>query len=184
MQYHWRDALCNALEHNRGDAHHRYVQLATVDPTGWPANRTVVFRGFSEDQQRLQVATDARSDKVRQLANCGQGEICWYFTRSREQFRIRGPIAVHDASSAGAQARRRLWFAMSPVARAQFFWPDPGRPLGEGSAVAEDEAPPPSFLLLELEPQRVDHLQLRPNPQCRVLSRLQQGAWHAEAVNP
>ena len=184
MDYHWRHALQDALRRNRGDAHHRYFQLATIDEAGWPANRSVVFRGFSDDGQRLQVATDARSDKVAQLAAAGRGEICWYFTRSREQFRIRGFIDVHDAAAPEAAARSGLWSSMSAAARAQFFWPAPGRPLGEGEPVAEEELPPPSFLLLELDPQRVDHLQLGPGPQRRRSSTLQQGAWHAWAVNP
>ncbi len=184
MDYYWRDALHDALRRNRGDAHHRYFQLATVDEAGWPANRTVVFRGFSDDDQRLQVATDARSAKVAQLAAASRGEICWYFTRSREQFRIRGSIELHGTAGPGSAACSSLWNSMSEAARTQFFWPAPGAPLAETEAIAESNLPPSSFLLLELAPERVDHLQLRPDPQRRQVSALQQGTWHAQAVNP
>ncbi len=180
MNYHWRDALTDALRRNRRDAHHRYIQLATLTGDGWPANRTVVFRGFSEDGQRLQVATDARSDKVTQLARHGPVEICWYFTRSREQFRIRGEATLHN----DGPARAGLWSSLSEAARVQFFWRDPGRPLGDGDAVPSVEGPPETFLLLEVIPLRVDHLRLAAEPQQRFLSELREGGWRAEPVNP
>lgn len=181
MNYSWRDALSHALRRNRRDAHHRYMQLASLGTDGRPANRTVVFRGFSEDDQRLQVATDARSEKVAQLAARGSVEVCWYFTRSREQFRIRGEAALHAAGP----ARLRLWSKLSEAARAQFFWPDPGLPLGEGDKVTQlGNGPPDSFVLLEIAPSRVDHLQLAADPQQRFLSELRDSRWESHAVNP
>lgn len=184
MSYNWRDALSEALRHNRRDAHHRYLQLASLGLDGWPANRTVVFRGFSADGQRLQVATDTRSDKVSQLRERSEVEICWYFTRSREQFRLRGHAFLHDEASAQSEARDRLWSSMSDAARAQFFWRDPGQPLGEGTEIDLASAAPSSFLLLEIEPLAVDHLKLSANPQERYLSQLDSGSWQAIAVNP
>lgn len=184
MNYNWRDALSEALRRNRRDAHHRYIQLATLASDGWPANRTVVFRGFSEDDLRLQVATDTRSDKVAQLKANNAVEICWYFTRSREQFRIRGEASLHDAGASGSEARDRLWSSMSDAARAQFYWRDPGLPLGEGNRVSGDESPPPSFLLLEVTPLCVDHLQLASEPQQRHLSDYRGGEWQVVAINP
>ena len=187
MNYHWREALSDALRRNRRDAHHRYLQLATLGADGWPANRTVVFRGFSADGLRLQVATDTRSDKVGQLKERHEVEICWYFTRSREQFRIRGKAVLHDDSSTESEAREQLWSSMSDAARAQFFWRDPGQPLGEGEELAqtaEGSAAPSSFLLLEIEPLAVDHLKLSADPQERYLSRLDDDSWQATAVNP
>ncbi len=184
MNDNWRASLSQALRRNRRDAHHRYMQLATLAEDGWPANRTVVFRGFSEDGQRLQVATDTRSAKVAELAEHDGVEICWYFTRSREQFRIRGQASLHDAFSSEAAARARLWSSLSEGARAQFYWPDPGRPLGEGDTVAAGDGPPASFLLLEVTPLRVDHLELEADPQQRRLSRQLDGAWQTIAINP
>jgi PPOX class probable FMN-dependent enzyme len=181
VNYSWRDALSHALRRNRRDAHHRYMQLASLATDGQPANRTVVFRGFSEDDQRLQVATDARSEKVAQLAAVVAVEICWYFTRSREQFRIRGEAVLH----AEGPARHRLWSSLSEAARAQFFWPDPGLPLGEGDeATQAGDGPPDSFVLLEIAPFRVDHLQLGADPQQRFLSELRDGRWESQPVNP
>ncbi len=45
----WRSLITRALHHNRSLAYSRYVQLATIKENGFPANRTVVFRGFLED---------------------------------------------------------------------------------------------------------------------------------------
>lgn len=44
----WRSPLSRAIHLNRSQAHHRFLQLATVTPGGQPRNRTVVFRGFME----------------------------------------------------------------------------------------------------------------------------------------
>ncbi|MEO1006929.1 MAG: pyridoxamine 5'-phosphate oxidase, partial [Cyanobacteria bacterium J06638_38] len=41
----WRSLLSGAIHRNRSQPHSRYFQLATVTPEGYPANRTVVFRG-------------------------------------------------------------------------------------------------------------------------------------------
>ncbi len=184
MNYNWRESLAEALRRNRRDADHRYFQLATLAEDGWPANRTVVFRGFSEDGQRLQVATDARSEKHTQLATNPQVEVCWYFVRSREQFRIRGRAALHDAGAVEAPARERLWNAMSDAARAQFFWRDPGAALGEGADIPVTQSPPASFLLLEVEPLQIDHLQLASQPQQRHRSWIERGAWQSFPMNP
>jgi len=44
----WRVIIERALQINRNERHSRYFQLATIRPQGTPANRTVVFRGFSQ----------------------------------------------------------------------------------------------------------------------------------------
>ncbi|KAF8780237.1 hypothetical protein HU200_001907 [Digitaria exilis] len=85
----WRALLQRALDGNAHLRHSTYIQLATVGAGGWPANRTVVFRGFQEHCDKIQINTDARSNKI-----------CWYFTDSWEQFRISGIIDVIDGSSA------------------------------------------------------------------------------------
>ena len=77
-----------ALRKNRRDAHHRYFQMATVTAEGHPKNRTVVFRGFCADDTSLLVITDRRSEKIVELEQNAAVEVAWYFTRTREQFRI------------------------------------------------------------------------------------------------
>ena len=185
MTYYWRNSLDDAIAHNRRDAHHRYIQLATPGEDGYPANRTVVFRGFVDDGG-LTFVTDGRSRKVRQVCGNDGAEICWYFTRSREQFRIRGKLAFFDGNSARSAARTEVWSRLSEGAREQFFWPTPGAPRGGGSEPrACEDGPPESFLLAVLSPDRIDHLQLAASPQRRFISVADSnGGWAWEAVNP
>ncbi len=189
MDYFWRDALSKAIRGNQQDAHHRYLQVATVRRDGSPANRTLVFRGFFDKGEVLQMVTDLRSEKVDQIQHERNAEICWYFTRSREQFRLSGSLAavgdpaVLPATQALSTARESLWASLSPAARAQFFWPEPGKPLDDSGALEETDAAPETFMLLLFTATRVDHLQLS-GKQRRMLSQHSGKQWHCEAVNP
>ena len=105
--YDWQSALKEALRKNKRDAHNRYLQLATVREDGSPANRTVVFRGFTENSSQLCMVTDLRSEKLAEIALQPMGEACWYFTNTREQFRLRGELTA-DGASDSVQRRATL----------------------------------------------------------------------------
>ncbi|XP_020531497.1 pyridoxine/pyridoxamine 5'-phosphate oxidase 2 isoform X6 [Amborella trichopoda] len=97
----WKQLLLTALETNAHLKYSSFFQLvislsATVRPNGKPANRTVVFRGFQEGSDKIQINTDSRSHKIEDIKHCPFGEICWYFTDSWEQFRIEGRIDIID----------------------------------------------------------------------------------------
>lgn len=182
----WRSPLARALHRNRAQPQSRYFQLATVTTNGRPANRTVVFRGFLEPN-RLQLFTDARSAKLTQLtAGC---ELCWYFAKTREQFRIEGAIAAVTGADSGdlQTARQQLWQRLSPAARQQLYWPQPGGVWEEAAiaSVAEDpDRPPENFVLLVISPIAVDHLQLAPDPQERWSYQLMETDWQRQRLNP
>jgi pyridoxamine 5'-phosphate oxidase len=189
----WRSPLSRALHLNRSQAHSRYFQLATVKKEGFPANRTVVFRGFLEDSDRLKIITDSRSDKIEDIQNRPWGEICWYFTQTREQFRIFGNLIVvtKDCTDrALKQARQETWQNLSDTARQQFTWFHPKQTKTENkeSFIATQpskEEPLDNFYLLLLEPQRVDHLELKGEPQNRSLYvREDSQTWSMRSVNP
>ncbi len=42
----------------------QFFQLATVKPDGKPANRTVVYRGFDSESERILFTTDTRSANI------------------------------------------------------------------------------------------------------------------------
>ncbi|MEE4660863.1 MAG: pyridoxamine 5'-phosphate oxidase family protein [Halieaceae bacterium] len=188
MNYNWKTALEAAIKRNRRDAHHRYLQLATLREDGSPANRTLVFRGFAQDSDCLQMVTDARSEKPDQIRRDARAEICWYFTGSREQFRLQGSLSIVAGTPAEEpavqDARRALWSALSGPARAQFFWAAPGQPVEVVDELPQTDAVPDHFLLLVFDPFRVDHLRLAADPQQRRLSLRKAGEWQAQAVNP
>ena len=125
----WRSHLSHALHCNRSQPYSRYLQLATVDTQGLPTNRTVVFRGFLEDSNQLQFITDARSHKIAHIQAQPWAEICWYFTKSREQFRLLGQLVLVKATDLEPNlqlARQQVWQKLSDSARQQFCWPEPG----------------------------------------------------------
>ena len=187
----WRSPLSRALHRNRSLVYARYAQLATVRADGRPANRTIVFRGFLEDQGHLQFITDRRSAKADQIMAHPWGELCWYFPKTREQFRLAGPLTLVSADHSSAdlnQARQQQWADLSDAARLQFAWPDPGQPrAADGFAPPPPDPadPPDTFCLLLLLAQQVDHLELRGEPQNRYRYRLQDDAgWAVEDINP
>ncbi|WP_366524997.1 Npun_F5749 family FMN-dependent PPOX-type flavoprotein [Acaryochloris sp. IP29b_bin.137] len=188
----WRSDLSRALHRNRSLVYARYAQLATVQANHRPANRTVVFRGFLEDSNTLKFVTDRRSNKVEQIAENPWGALCWYFPKTREQFRISGELAVITALEKDAallRLRETAWLALSEGARTQFAWPDPGQPKNR-SEVASQEPTDFSisletFCLLLLAPQTVDHLELREQPHCRCSYTLKaDDTWQQQALNP
>jgi len=188
----WRSPLAHALHRNRALPYARYVQLATLRTDGRPANRTIVFRGFLENTNQLRFVADRRSEKTGQLDSQPWGEICWYFPKTREQFRILGTLVVVSADCADPEllkARKMLWHDLSDGGRSQFAWASPKQPK---TAPLEQTTPDllnplSTFCLLLLEPTQVDHLELRGEPQNRYLySKEEQepGTWSRVEVNP
>ena len=119
----WRSLLSTAIHHNRSKTYSHYFQLATVTPEGYPRNRTLVFRGFVEDaSSSLKMITDLRSGKIQDIEKQAMGEICWYFTKTREQFRIQGNLRLVTAQEKDLDALSLL-FSEAPekASLARFF---------------------------------------------------------------
>ncbi len=190
----WRSPLARALHRNRSKPYSRYLQLATLTAEGRPANRTVVFRGFYGHSNALMFVTDVRSEKVVDVTQNPWGELCWYFTQTREQFRLAGAIILVTADTADPallQARQECWESLSEASRQSFHWPAPGTPRHDDSGfdvpaeIANSPDPPPTFCLGLLQPDGVDHLELRGNPQTRTqYQRQTNDGWQGMAVNP
>ena len=188
----WRSHLSHAIHRNRAKPYSKYVQLATINPEGLPTNRTVVFRGFLEPTNQLQFIIDTRSEKFIHIQQKPYGEICWYFTKTREQFRIAGNLILvtseHEDSEL-LKARRIMWQNISDSARLQFAWANPGE-VRQSTPEAFNPEPPSetqpldNFCLLLLEPQKVDHLELRGDPQNRYLYTLSDRTWEVKEINP
>lgn len=189
----WRSLIARNLHINRAQLYSRYFQLATVSPEGYPANRTVVFRGFLNDQENcLKIITDARSAKIQHINHQSRAEICWYFTKTREQFRITGNLRIVNANESEPdlqQARHNTWYNLSDAARSQFTWSNPAQPIADKSTSIVDtpdaNSPATNFCLLLLNPQKVDHLQLKSDPQQRCWYILQKDqTWSIQPINP
>lgn len=189
----WRSHLARALHRNRSQPQSRYFQLATVQSNGKPANRTVVFRGFLETSNHLKIITDRRSEKIEQIQQQPWGEICWYFSKSREQFRLAGELILigdRDRDSEFYPERHGTWQNLSDSARLQFVWPHPKQGRSPDSSAFNPPPPSPdtpveNFCLLLLDPHQVDYLTLRGDPQNRHLYwREDAQTWRDREVNP
>ncbi len=137
----WRSPLARALHRNRALPQARYLQLATVGLDGRPRNRTVVFRGFVAGSDRLKFICDRRSQKVEEIDRHPWAEACWYFPKTREQFRLSGSLrcvgdsftdgsvegSVDEATASDAALRQNLWESISANARETFYGPTPGQ---------------------------------------------------------
>lgn len=188
----WRSAIAHALHHHRNLAHARFLQLATVGINGRPTNRTVVFRGFLTDTNDLKFVTDRRSEKVVHILQNPWAEICWYFPQTREQFRIAGDLLciAEDDPDHLQLHRTAAWRELSDAAQLQFLWPSPAKPRIKDKeafspAQPDPNCPQPDFCLLILNPEQVDYLELRGEPQNRTMYwRDENHNWSVEEVNP
>lgn len=188
----WRSYLQRALHRNRSQIFSRYFSLATVSEAGYPTNRMVVFRGFLDNSNQIKIVTDIRSEKFTHLTNNPHGEICWYFAKTREQFRLRGKVELITENYEDEKLfheREKAWKKLSQAGKEQFYWKNPGELLTEKSEIITDnvdeEKPVSNFCLLLLNPEKVDHLELRGNPQNRVIYQLNhENKWLMNEVNP
>ncbi|KAI4355262.1 hypothetical protein L6164_004052 [Bauhinia variegata] len=191
----WKQLLLNALESNSHLKHSSYFQLATIGVNGRPSNRTVVFRGFQDNSDKIQINTDGRTRKIEELKHCSFVEICWYFTDSWEQFRINGKIDIIDGSNPDLhklQQREKSWFANSLKSRLQYLGPNPGLPsLSEhtqpNTSLDPSTGPVEAFCLLVLDPDQVDYLNLKSNQRLTYRSSVSATAekmWSMERLNP
>jgi pyridoxamine 5'-phosphate oxidase len=190
----WRSSIARALHRNRSLPNARYVQLATINKDLRPQNRTLVFRGWLEPESKIKFVTDIRSTKaINLLANTSPwAEACWYFPKTREQFRLSGTIELVTTESSNTsycKARQEAWQGMSDAGRIQFDWGTPGADRIEDRQVfnppqPNEHQPSANFCLLLLDVITVKHLELRGEPQNCYLYELLNQEWQMRAINP
>ncbi|KAF5733531.1 pyridoxine/pyridoxamine 5'-phosphate oxidase 2 isoform X1 [Tripterygium wilfordii] len=192
----WKQLLLNAIESNSHLKHSSFFLLATVGSTGRPSNRTLVFRGFEENSDKILINTDSRTRKIEDLKHCPFAEICWYFTDSWEQFRINGRVNVIDGSNPDTiklQQRERAWFATSFKSRLQFLGPNPGRPCLTEQSLQESpldnsSGPLAAYCLLIIDPEKVDYYNLKSSQRILFTSNQsvngEEKCWSSERINP
>lgn len=173
----WLNLWKAALARNKRE---RYVQIATVSPEGLPQVRTVVLRGVG-DAGEAYFYTDTRAEKVAALTEHPQAELHVYWSKTKEQFRLRGEVTVTITQDNAWQAKRReLWHAQREQGRQLLLGAAPGTPLEDldsdlehhyASLDTSQKDPPDTFALVVIHPNRVDYLKLA-SPQVRQQYRL------------
>ena len=190
----WRSPIARALHRNRSLPNARYVQLATIDANNLPRNRSLVFRGWLEPGSQVKFVSDIRSAKaINLLADTSPyAEACWYFPKTREQFRLSGTLTLvtpESSNTSYSKARQAAWQQMSDSGRIQFDWGTPGADRSEDPAAfnppqPDEHQPSENFCLLLLDVTRVIHLELRGEPQSCYLYELIEDEWQMRSINP
>ncbi|MBF7072905.1 pyridoxamine 5'-phosphate oxidase [Glaciecola sp. MH2013] len=198
----WRQRLVRSLHVNRSQAQSKYYQVASCSVSGKPSNRTMVFRGFANGTDNLLSVTDKRSKKISDWTNDRfsnkQYEICWYFAKTREQYRIAGELTLVDKSVTEVEYQKLLeqsWANLSENAQSSFFAEAPGTPFAETKPSQDNQRNDvrtasidsktdknisekterfisDNFVLVIFRPYEVDYLNLRETPHLRVSSAL------------
>ena len=141
--------------------------LATVGLDGAPRARMVFVRHLDAETGEIRFTTDARSQKVAELARQPMAELVFWTPHERVQVRVRGPMGiVPEASAINDQ-----WAELREASRALFFWPPPGEPRHKDElfpkTVAADAPPPETFIVLAMHPTEVECLELNDSPHRR-----------------
>jgi pyridoxamine 5'-phosphate oxidase len=155
----------------------------------------------------MKMITDARSDKVSQIGTSPAVELVWWLAKTNEQYRIRGELVLvgpqyQPNDTFLQQARREQWGNLSDAARESFYDPQPpghayekgadataAPPIPPGGRTPDGKVcqpPPGAFLLLLLQPSRVDYLRLGAPEQYRQVDVRESttGQWTSQRVNP
>ena len=87
----------------------------------------------------------------------------------------------------GVQARQDMWDSLSPKARAQFTWPQPGLPRVDDESVYDVQGPPDgeaaadTFCMVVLSVSEVEYISLPDNSRIRFLPAVQ--GWSEQPLN-
>ena len=191
----WRSTIDSSIAESRTIRGSNYVQLSSVCSESNEARcRTVVFRGFSEAEgstspsqdAKLKFCTDLRSTKVLELKKNPSAEVVWWLPHTSEQFRVRGNVLFQDTGD----EREVLWSKLSQEAKDSFLI---DRIPGDDFITNEEMGAPASgnksngisenFLLMLLEPKRIDRLQLSNNKR-EIWEKMENNNWIHKRVNP
>lgn len=123
-------ALERSVRDHDGDL--RNVQLATLSPDLHPGLRTLVLRSFERSPSCAEMHSDARADKVRDMAHSGQVTLLAWSAAEHLQLRFEGTARLHRDD----EIARGRWDALSPNARNTY-----GHVALPGTPVSDPEEP-------------------------------------------
>jgi pyridoxamine 5'-phosphate oxidase len=160
------------------------VQVATVSEQGLPEVRTVILRGVSTAGEPY-FFSDSRSLKLAALEKTPTLEMCCWWSKTSEQFRLRGEVMLVTTNEGEwGKRRQELWLSQGEDNRALFLGAAPGSPLVKHKErIVDEKIAPEQFVLLVLNVQKVDYLRLA-RPHERKKFWLEAGVWQSAEVTP
>lgn len=180
----WLEEFRSAMDREFGERS-RVMVLATVGRAGAPHARCVICRKI-DDEGRIIISTDARTQKNSQLRGDKRSELVIWLPSLRIQYRITGDARI-VAYPEDEPMRKEIWRAMSDQSRALLFWPTPGVAAATDDAFAQavsaDVPPPRTFELIIVQPRVVDRLSMETFPHRRRVWR-SDAQWAGVEVNP
>ncbi|MCW8108696.1 pyridoxamine 5'-phosphate oxidase family protein [Alteromonas ponticola] len=179
----WQDKLIRSLDKTQNDPVSRFFQLATVDRDGRPNIRTVVCRRFNSNAESIDIITDLRSEKCRQLESNINASICWYFAATREQYRL-GCSAKIFHQYIEVTKIKHYWDKLPNKNRLHFFGAPPGQRLTSKDVlvVSNTDLPPPNFAVIRFRIHAAEYLNVSELPHVRILYKLDNHHWQAKPV--
>ena len=159
----------------------RWIQFSTIGIDNSPRVRTVVFRGWSEKYE-MEIFTDQRSEKFKELEKNNKVEICWFFPKAKCQFRFKGIAKIEMEEEAVV-----FWQNLSPNSRSLWAWPMPGAKYNMSysypSLIKDGVSKPENFVLLKIDIFEVDKLLLQKPIHIRK-RWMKSSSWIEERINP
>lgn len=95
----WNPSFTSAVQNEleTGESPFILFNFSNVDSNNYPSTRSCVLRGFLFDEERTNVlvfTTDKRSTKYKDLINNPRFDACFYFKKTRKQYRLKGTVKM------------------------------------------------------------------------------------------
>ena len=159
----------------------RWLQLATIGTDNSPRVRTVVFRGWTATYE-MEIYTDKRSQKYLELKLNNNVEICWFFSKAKCQFRIRGKSSFEIGNE-----KLHYWNQLNEESKAMWSWPSPGEDfvIDQANNIPTNfkDMTSNNFALLKIHITNVDQLLLHKPIHTRRRWTLEND-WIEKRINP
>jgi len=174
----WRQRLKASQSKEGKLTSNRWIQLANVSKNNEPRVRTVVFRGWLNNNTML-IYTDKRSQKYEDLETNNNIEVLWLFFKTKSQYRFKGEVFELEDNN-------KYWDNLSERSKNQWFWPSPGKIITQKdnlSLIENRPSKPNNFSVLQIKINEVDLLKLEKPLHKRYLWRKIDN-WKCIEVNP
>ena len=175
----WRQDLESSRNKEGKSPSNRWVQLAKVSTKNKPRLRTVVFRGWNKDTSMI-IFTDRRSEKIEHLKSNPNGEILWFFLKTKSQYRFKGKISELSDN-------KNYWDTLSEKSKSSWFWRSPRErinpKLQSAYEILSNLPKSENFVVLNFEIDSVDLLKLEQPIHKRYIWEKNK-KWEKTEINP